>query len=93
MNLLIGLIVVGLVIYMFSGKKRPKSGSISMPKVVSDNKLVFGLLGGFALCWFMNNNLVEGIAARGWIRGGLPTRDLIRDQDYFQRHSPQDPRF
>ena len=39
------------------------------------------------------NNLVEGIAARGWIRGGLPTRDLIRDQDYFQRHSPQDPRF
>ena len=39
------------------------------------------------------NNLVEGVAARGWIRGGLPTRDLIRDQDYFQRHSPQDPRF
>lgn len=32
------------------------------------------------------NNLVEGAAAEGWIRGGLPTRDLIRDQDYFQRH-------
>ena len=30
-------------------------------------------------------NLVEGVAARGWIRGGLPTRDLIRDKDYFQR--------
>lgn len=30
-------------------------------------------------------NLVEGVAAKGWIRGGLPTRDLIRDQDYFQR--------
>ena len=34
-------------------------------------------------------NLIEGVAARGWIRGGLPTRDLIRDQDYFQRHTPQ----
>ena len=34
------------------------------------------------------NNLVEGVAARGWIRGGLPTRDLIRDQDYFNRHPP-----
>ena len=30
-------------------------------------------------------NLVEGVAAKGWIRGGLPTRDLVRDQDYFQR--------
>jgi hypothetical protein len=35
------------------------------------------------------NNLVEGVAARGWIRGGLPTRDLVRDQDYFQRHGPK----
>ena len=34
-------------------------------------------------------NLIEGVAARGWIRGGLPTRDLIRDQDYFQRHGPK----
>ena len=34
------------------------------------------------------HNLVENVAARGWIRGGLPTRDLIRDQDYFQRHAP-----
>lgn len=31
------------------------------------------------------NNLVEGVASKGWIRGGLPTRDLIRDQDYYQR--------
>jgi len=27
-------------------------------------------------------NLVEGVAARGWIRGGLPSRELTRDQEY-----------
>ena len=27
-------------------------------------------------------NLVEGIAADGWIRGGLPSRELIRDKEY-----------
>lgn len=26
-------------------------------------------------------NLVEGVASDGWIRGGLPTRELIRQQD------------
>ena len=31
-------------------------------------------------------NLVEGVAAEGWIRGGLPSRELTRDQDYIQRH-------
>ena len=31
-------------------------------------------------------NLVEGVAADGWIRGGLPSRDLTRDQDYFKQH-------
>jgi len=31
------------------------------------------------------NNLVEGAANEGWVRGGLPSRDLIRDQDYMQR--------
>jgi len=30
------------------------------------------------------NNLVEGVAAKGWIRGGLPSRELVRDQDYVQ---------
>ena len=34
-------------------------------------------------------NLVEGVAAKGWIRGGLPSRDLIRDQDYFKRQECQ----
>ena len=32
-------------------------------------------------------NLVEGVAARGWIRGGLPSRELTRDQEYLGRRS------
>jgi hypothetical protein len=32
-------------------------------------------------------NLVEGIAAEGWIRGGLPSRELIRDKEYAKAHS------
>ena len=27
-------------------------------------------------------NLVEGVAAEGWIRGGLPSRELTRDKNY-----------
>lgn len=27
-------------------------------------------------------NLIEGVAAEGWIRGGLPSRDLVKDTDY-----------
>jgi hypothetical protein len=27
------------------------------------------------------SNLVEGVAAEGWIRGGLPSRDLVKDND------------
>jgi hypothetical protein len=27
-------------------------------------------------------NLIEGVAAEGWIRGGLPSRDLVKDNDY-----------
>ena len=30
-------------------------------------------------------NLVEGVAAEGWIRGGLPSRELTRDRDYLNR--------
>lgn len=30
------------------------------------------------------HNLVEGVAAEGWIRGGVPTRELIRDKNYMQ---------
>lgn len=32
-------------------------------------------------------NLVEGVAAEGWIRGGLPSRELIRDKEYYDCHS------
>ena len=34
-------------------------------------------------------NLVEGVASKGWIRGGLPSRELTRDQDYLERHHTQ----
>jgi len=27
-------------------------------------------------------NLIEGVAADGWIRGGLPSRELARDKEY-----------
>ena len=30
-------------------------------------------------------NLIEDSAAEGWIRGGLPSRELSRDKDYFKR--------
>ena len=33
-------------------------------------------------------NLVEGVAADGWIRGGLPSRELTRDKDYMTHHTP-----
>lgn len=36
------------------------------------------------------SNLVEESADEGWIRGGIPTHELIRDQDYFQRHQPRE---
>jgi len=32
-------------------------------------------------------NLVEGVAAEGWIRGGLPSRGLTRDKDYATTHT------
>lgn len=32
-------------------------------------------------------NLCESSAAEGWIRGGLPSRDLTRDKDYAKTHS------
>jgi hypothetical protein len=32
-------------------------------------------------------NLCESSAAEGWIRGGLPSRDLTRDKDYAKTHT------
>ena len=29
--------------------------------------------------------LIEGEANKGWIRGGIPSREITRDNDYFQR--------
>ena len=34
-------------------------------------------------------NLIEGVADEGWIRGGLPSRELQKDQDYLTNHTPQ----
>ena len=31
-------------------------------------------------------NLVEGVAAEGWIRGGIPSRELTRDKNYMQQN-------
>ena len=30
---------------------------------------------------------VEGVASEGWIRGGVPSRDLTRDNDFFNAHT------
>jgi hypothetical protein len=30
-------------------------------------------------------NYVEGAAADGWIRGGVPSRELVRDQEYLYK--------
>ena len=32
-------------------------------------------------------NQIENIASDGWIRGGVPSRELTRDTDYFNKHS------
>ena len=33
------------------------------------------------------SNLIEGVAAEGWVRGGLPSREMTRDNDYFERRN------
>jgi len=33
------------------------------------------------------SNYVEGAASSGWIRGGVPSRELTRDKDYFKKHT------
>lgn len=32
-------------------------------------------------------NQIESVASDGWIRGGVPSRELTRDTDYFNKHS------
>ena len=33
------------------------------------------------------NYLVEGVASKGWVRGGIPSRELTKDQNYFKTHT------
>jgi hypothetical protein len=35
----------------------------------------------------IQNQIVENDASQGWIRGGVPSRELTRDGDYFNKHS------
>lgn len=59
-KLIILAIVVFVFFYMFSGGKKEKGiPNITLPNVVKNNKLVFGVLFGFAICWFLGRN-VEG---------------------------------
>ena len=32
-------------------------------------------------------NSVEGVASEGWVRGGIPSRELTRDKEYFNTYS------
>lgn len=32
-------------------------------------------------------NLVEGVAHEGWIRGGVPSRELTKDRNYYTTHT------
>lgn len=32
-------------------------------------------------------NSVESEASEGWVRGGIPSRELTRDKDYFNKHT------
>jgi len=34
-----------------------------------------------------SSNTIENDASEGWIRGGVPSRELTRDADYFNKHS------
>ena len=33
------------------------------------------------------NNLIEGMASEGWIRGGVPSRELTKDRDFYTAHT------
>ena len=34
-----------------------------------------------------NSTKIESDASEGWIRGGVPSRELTRDKDYFTKHT------
>jgi hypothetical protein len=31
--------------------------------------------------------MIESMASEGWIRGGVPSRELTRDRDYYTTHT------
>jgi hypothetical protein len=31
--------------------------------------------------------MIEGMASEGWIRGGVPSRELTRDRDFYMTHT------
>ena len=33
------------------------------------------------------SNQIESVASDGWVRGGVPSRELTRDSDYFNKHT------
>ena len=35
----------------------------------------------------MDTSKIENDASSGWIRGGVPSRELTRDSDYFNKHT------
>lgn len=35
----------------------------------------------------IKNSTIESDASQGWIRGGVPSRELTRDSDYLNKHS------
>ena len=64
------------------------SGNKKSCKTVTEKSFNFDqtpLLPSIAASIQNPHNLVEGVAAEGWIRGGLPSRDLTRDTDYIKR--------
>ena len=58
MNQVLFVIIVLVILYMFKDKWLKY-----MPDIVKKNVLVSGLVFGFALCYFMENNIIEGMGA------------------------------
>ena len=57
MNQVLFVIIVLVILYMLKDKWLKY-----MPDIVKKNLLAFGLALGFALCYFMENNIIEGYA-------------------------------
>ena len=78
------LVVVYLIVKDKGKRVRSGMGSIQMPKIVSDNKLVFGIVVGFAVCWLMGSGLVEGMTLPPPKFGGDENGVGYTDDDWGQ---------